>query len=146
METEYGTIVTDGTSGFGTFYSYLDGGNIKVDFTPSVGVALTSNISIVAISDNSTGIGSIRLNVADLRSNYKSIPSSASPSAVGITSYDQETYNTSYNIVTVEDTTNSQYETFEILVLNSSNIQTFVEYGNVQTGGSIGTVGISFCW
>ena len=141
--TEYGTIVTDGTSGFGTFYSYLDGGNIKVDFTPSVGVALTSNISIVAISDNSTGIGSIRLNVADLRSNYKSIPSSASPSAVGITSYDQETYNTSYNIVTVEDTTNSQYETFEILVLNSSNIQTFVEYGNVQTGGSIGTVGIS---
>ena len=142
-ELEYGSIVTNGTSGFGTFYSYIDGGNIKIDFTPSVGVALTSNASIVAISDNSTGIGSIRLSVADLITNYKSIPSSGSPSAVGIASYDQRFYNTSYNIITVEDTTNSQYETFEVLVLNSSNIQTFVEYGNVQSGGSIGTIGIS---
>jgi len=142
-ELEYGSIVTNGTSGFGTFYSYIDGGNIKIDFTPSVGVALTANASIVSISDNSTGIGSIRLSVADLITNYKSIPSSGSPSAVGIASYDQRFYNTSYNIITVEDTTNSQYETFEVLVLNSSNIQTFVEYGNVQSGGSIGTIGIS---
>jgi hypothetical protein len=141
--SNYGDIVTDGSSGFGTFFPYLNGGNLKIDFTPSVGVALTSSASIIATSDNSTGISTVNLSTVDLESNYKSISSSGSPSAVVVSSYDQRFINASYNIVTIEDTTNSEYEFFESIILNSSNIQTYVEYGNVQTSGSLGFIGIT---
>ena len=141
--SSYGDIVTDGSSGFGTFFPYINSGNLKIDFTPNVGVALTSSVSIIATSDSSTGISTVNLSTVDLESNYKAISSSGSPSAVVISSYDQRFANASYNIVTVKDTTNNEYEIFESVILNSSNIQTHVEYGNVQTSGSLGSIGIT---
>ena len=138
---EYGNISTNIT-GFGTFNAYVDGSNIDVDLIPSVGVGLTVNASIIATSDNAGVAGTTHLNSAKLESKFTSISASGSPTANTIASYSGIT-EAGYHIVTVEDTTNNEYESFEVITLQSvSTPSEFVEYANVDSGGSLGQVGI----
>ena len=143
---EYGEMQTKSGSyssiGFGTFGSRLSGGNIVLEYTPNVGTAVTTNTSIVAISDSATGISSLTLQESRLNSGYKSIASSGSPSANTILQF-EEPYSTGYYIVSVKDTTNSQYEMFEVCVIASGSNEGFVEFANIYTGGSIGQIGVS---
>ena len=147
--SEYGKVQnTDGqiSVGFGTFVGYIDGTDVKLDFDrdPSVTSNLSANSSTIAISNTaSTGIGTISLTTSQLSSYYTSITSSGSPVANTIASY-SEPDETSYFFVSVEDTTNNEYEAFEVVVLSSSVGETFVEYGNLFTGSAgIGTIGVS---
>jgi hypothetical protein len=138
---EYGNISTNIT-GFGTFNAYVDGSNIDVDFIPSVGVGLTVNTSIIATSDNTGVAGTVYLNSAKLDSRFTSIPSDLNPGANSIASY-SGAVEAGYHIVTVEDTTNNEYESFEVVTLQSVTTPSeFVEYANVRSGGSLGQVGI----
>jgi hypothetical protein len=138
---EYGNISTNIT-GFGTFNAYVDGSNIDVDLIPSVGVGLTVNTSIIATSDNTGVAGTTYLNSAKLDSKFTSITASGSPTANTIASYSGIT-EAGYHIVTVEDTTNNEYESFEVITLQSvTTPSVFVEYANVRSGGSLGQVGI----
>ena len=138
---EYGNISTNIT-GFGTFNAYVDGSNIDVDLIPSVGVGLTVNASIIATSDNAGVAGTTHLNSAKLDSKFTSISASGSPVANTIASY-SGIIEAGYHIVTVEDTTNNEYESFEVITLQSvSTPSEFVEYANVESGGSLGQVGI----
>jgi hypothetical protein len=138
---EYGNISTNIT-GFGTFNAYVDGSNIDVDFIPSVGVGLTVNTSIIATSDNTGVAGTVYLNSAKLDSRFTSIPSDLNPGANTIASY-SGAVEAGYHIVTVEDTTNNEYESFEVVTLQSVTTPSeFVEYANVRSGGSLGQVGI----
>jgi len=138
---EYGNISTNIT-GFGTFNAYVDGSNIDVDLIPSVGVGLTVNTSIIATSDNTGVAGTTYLNSAKLDSKFTSIAASGSPTANTIASYSGIT-EAGYHIVTVEDTTNNEYESFEVITLQSVTTPSeFVEYANVKSGGSLGQVGI----
>ena len=143
---EYGQIQTKSgqysSTGFGTFGARLSGGNILLDYTPNVGSAVTTNTSIVALSDTGTGISSITLSESRLNSNYKSISASGSPSATTILQF-EEPYSTGYYIVSVKDTTNNQYEMFECAVIASESNEGFVEFANIYTGGSIGQVGVT---
>ena len=143
---EYGEMQTKpgsySSTGFGTFGSKLSGGNIILEYTPNVGTAVTTNTSIVAISDSATGISSLTFQESRLNSGFKNIASSGSPSANTILQF-EEPYSTGYYIVSVKDTTNSQYEMFEVCVIASESNEGFVEFANVRTGNSIGQIGFT---
>jgi hypothetical protein len=142
---EYGSInESSGTygSGIGTFGARISGSNLIVEFHPSVSTAITCNSAVVAISDNGTSTGYIDLDVSKVGTSYTSISASASPTANVISSY-VSPYETTYGVVVVENTTDSEYEMFEIGVLSSSTNEVYVEYANTLTGSGIGTVGIS---
>jgi len=147
--TEFGDLsvsLTPDFTGFGTFHSYIDGSQIKVDFIPSVGVALTANSNVVSIANSeATGIGSVRLDVCDVTSHYASIAASGSPTAVNVASY-HDPILSSYNLVSVEDLTNNEYEMFEAILLTGitdENEAVFVEFANMSSGAGLGTVGFS---
>jgi hypothetical protein len=56
---EYGQLTTHSlnsysSSGLGTYYPYLSGSELKVDFTPNVGIAVTVNVNAVQVAFAST--------------------------------------------------------------------------------------------
>ena len=118
---EYGKLTTNGLnlfslSGFGTYYPYISGSNIKIDFIPNVGVAVTANCIQVAISDDSiSGLGTHDMKHARIEGRTTSIISSASPGVHTVGSYPYN-YDAAYFIVQVSDTTNNEYLMTEILV------------------------------
>ena len=140
MATKSGSYSS--TAGFGTFGARLSGGNVLLDYTPNVGTAVTTNTSIIALSDTATGISSITFRESRLNSNYKSISASGSPSANTILQF-EEPYASGYYVVSVKDTTNNQYEMFEVAVIASESNEHFVEFANIITGGSIGQIGVT---
>ena len=143
---EYGDMQSDlddvDTIGLGTFFPYISGSDVKIDFIPGVTGPMQAEASLTLISDTGTTEGNMTLNVTDVKSQYRSIASSGSPSAVGITTY-LTPYSSSYNVVVVTDTTNNQYEMFEAVMCNSGSNENIVDYGNVETLAKLGTVGMS---
>ena len=76
---EYGdmqnTIDNYGSStGLGTYHSYIDGGLVKIDFTPSVGT-MESQTSMTLISDSGTTTGLFNFDVSQINSTHTSISS-----------------------------------------------------------------------
>lgn len=143
---EYGDMQTkpgsQSSTGFGTFGSRIDSGNFILEYTPNVGTAVTTNCSVVSLSNSATGISSVTLQEGRLTSGYKSITSSGSPSANTVVQF-EDPYSTGYYVVSVKDTTNNQYELFEVCVIASGSNEGFVEFGNINTGVSIGQVGFT---
>ena len=142
---EYGSLSTleeDYAAGVGTFGARISGGDILVEFHPTVGVAMTCNSAVIAISDNGTSTGTFDLDVSRVGTSYSSIPASGSPTTNVISSYTTP-YETAYCVVVVENTTDSEYEMFEFAVINSTVNEEYVEYANTSTGAGIGTIGIS---
>ena len=138
---EYGDLATNVT-GFGTFNVYVDGSNVDVDFAPTTGVGVTATVSIIETSATGTGPGTTYLDHSKLDTQYTSISASGSPGITTIATYSGAS-EASYHVVTVTDTTNNEYESFEVITLSSVNSPSeFVEYANVQSGGSLGQVGI----
>ena len=130
-------------TGFGTYSAYIDGSDIKVDIIPTVGTAITANVSVVSIADqNATGVSTTNMVVTNLSSYSKSIASSGSPVANVIASY-SEPFTSEYFIVSVEDTTNNEYELFEVNVLDNIYNESYVEFAKITTNVGLGTVGVS---
>ena len=141
---EYGNLnesEEDHASGIGTFGARITGGNLIVEFHPSVGTALTANSAVIAISSGATP-GSTDLDVARVGSSYSSISASGSPVANPVASYTTP-YESGYFVVVVDNTTDNEYEMFEFAAISSSSNQAFVEYANLATGSGIGTIGIT---
>ena len=138
---EYGDVQSIipnfGSIGLGTYYGYIDGSNVKVDFIPGVTGPMEAQTSKTLISDSNVSAGSTDLNIAKIKSTYTSISASGSPSANVISTY-TDPFAASYNVVVVKDTTNNNYEMFEFAMCDSSTNQTFVEYGNISNGGGGG--------
>jgi hypothetical protein len=131
------------SSGFGTYNAYISGGLVKVDIIPTVGTAVTANVSIVSIADNSaSGVSTSNLVVTNLSSYSKSIVSSGSPVENIVASYTSP-FNSEYFIVSVEDTTNNEYEMFEVNVLDNDGVNRIVKYGDIRTYVGLGTVGVT---
>ena len=89
---DYGQLTTDpsmySVTGFGTYYSYIDGSNIKLDFVPAVGVACTINSMQVSIANTETsGVGTVTMDRVILETKTTSISASGSPSATAVGSY-----------------------------------------------------------
>ena len=136
--------------GIGTYSAEISGINLNLKFHPNTGIAATSYSQIVCTTAGSASFpGITTMNTARVGSGYVSIPSSGSPTAHVVTQYDtasvSERYSASYQVITVEDAANGDYEMFEIGVLNSLTIPTqgITPYGVVETNSSLGTIGIS---
>jgi hypothetical protein len=142
--SEYGQLSTDGISGFGTFGSYISGGDLIVDITPSVGYAQTviANSLVVSISDEtSSGVGTTTINKNIIQSASVSIAATTSPIQNIIFSY-PDSYSNSYFLITVADTTNNEYQLSELVVLNNAtnNEVYYTEFGVVETESSLGVI------
>jgi hypothetical protein len=153
---EYGQLNTATLSptystGLGTYSAYLSGSNLNIDFIPNSPLSIEYNVNTIqiSISDNSfVGIGSTVLESNKLSSNYVSIASSTSPNANIVATYDNQKYSCAYYIVSVEDSTNNNYQVSEVLVVdNKNNSPSFAstdafisEFGIIQTNTSLGTI------
>ena len=107
--------------------------NVEVDFTN------------LQIGNNTvgTGIGTFSMNVSEIEAQYKSFTSSGSPTEGAIATF-EDPDEACYFLVSIEDTTNSDYELVEIVVLDSfSSGQFFVEYNNLRSASGLGTFGVS---
>ena len=146
--SEYGKMQThEGlSSGFGTFYGYVDGSVMKIDFTPNANI--TENLEVdstnIQIANNTVGngIGTFSMNVTELEAQYQSFASSASPTESAIATFEAPD-EACYFLVSIEDTTNNDCELVEVVVLDSLNGQFFVEYNNLQSNSGLGTFGVS---
>ena len=150
---EYGDLSTNlgsTVSGFGTYSVDMSSGTINVDFTPNTGIALTANTVRVSMSSTeSVGVGTTIIgkgteNIALLESFHTSIASTSSPGIHTIATYTcggENDYQAAYYIVSIEDTTNDQYQLSEIIVLNDNSESYITEYGTLTTGSGIGTIG-----
>ena len=137
------TITQDiySNSGLGTYYSYLSGSQLKIDFIPNIGIAATINTIQVAIGNTlSSGIGTFDMKHARLQATSTSISSSTSPVATVIAEYPEE-YNCLYGILQVSDTTNNRHQLSEIVVLDDGTETYIAEYAHVETFAGLGTVG-----
>ena len=153
---EYGQLSTNtlspvSSTGLGTYNAYLSGSKLNINFTPNSPLSTEYNVNTIQISisnNSSVGIGSTSLESNELSSNYVSIASSTSPNSNIITTYDNQKYSCAYYLVSVEDTTNSNYQVSEVLVVdNKNNSPSFAttdayisEFGIIQTNTSLGTI------
>ena len=142
---EYGQLTTDtllptGSSGLGTYSAYLSGSNLNIDFTPNVGLGVTYNVNTLRISisnTSSTGVSTSTLNTTILDSRITSIASSTSPVANVVSEYSND-YSCAYYVVSIEDTTNGQYQVSEVVVADDGTTPSITEFGIVQTGSNLG--------
>ena len=153
---EYGQLSTNtlspvSSSGLGTYNVYLSGSNLNIDFTPNSPLPTQYNFNTIQISisnNSSVGVGSTLLESSKLSSNYISIASSTSPNANIITTYDNQSYSCAYCLVSIEDTTNNNYQISEVLVVDDKNnspsfasTDAYIsEFGIIQTNTSLGTI------
>ena len=128
------------STGLGTYYPYFSGSDIKIDYTPVVGIVTARlNTVVVAISSEGySGIGSFDMTYGQLTAKSTTIAASGSPSAVGVASYFNQ-YDATYCLAQVSDTTNNRYQISEILMIDDNNEIYLTEYGNVETFNSLGS-------
>ena len=142
---EYGqltnTTTVFSTGGLGTYYPYISGSNLNVDFIPNVGVAVSVNTVVIAMGDTTTsGIGSFSLNLSELGTNYTSIASTSSPSPIIISGYTAD-YSAGYFIVQISDLDNGYSEITEVLAIHDDNDVQFTQFASLETGDSLGNIG-----
>ena len=143
---DYGQLTTSslnvyGDSGLGTFRPYFAGSQLKVDFIPHTGIAVTANTIYVAITDSSsTGIGTFDMKHARLEARSTSIASTSTPSPVVIADY-PDNYDGAYMIVQVSDLTNNTHQLSEITVVDDEEEVYVSEFANLETNSGIGTIG-----
>jgi len=143
---DYGQLTTISqdiysNSGLGTYYAYLSGSQLKIDFTPNVGIAATINTIQVAIGNTlSSGIGTFDMKHARLQATSTSIASSTSPVATVIAEYPGE-YDCLYGILQVSDKTNNRHQLSEIIILDDETETYIAEYAHIETFAGLGTVG-----
>jgi hypothetical protein len=143
---EYGqlntnTLLPTSSAGLGTYNAYLSGSNLNIDLIPNVGLGVTYNVNTIRISianTSSTGVSTSTLNTAILDSRITSIASSTSPVANIISEYSSD-YSCAYYVISIEDTTNNQYQISEVIVADDGAIPSLTEFGVVQTGSNLGS-------
>ena len=140
--------------GYGTFWPYLDSGNVIVEFIPNAGIGTTAVINTIQIGLAQTatsGINTYNMNHVKLEARSTNIPSSSSPGINTITGYrfieNSEEFHATKLWVNVSDKTNNEHEFLELMVVETINAvgvasdSYVVEYGNVRTSAGLGTFG-----
>ena len=150
--SEFGQLVSDGSNyssvGLGTYYPYVSGSNINIDFIPSTNEDLKVNTIQIGIKTESvSGISTVNLKNVRLESRSTSIGSSISPIENVIGEYPNQ-FDGAYFVVQVSDITNKNYKVSNVVVLDDYdeilelNQSYFVEFGDIDTSLSgIGTLG-----
>jgi hypothetical protein len=129
------------SSGLGTYYPYFSGSSLKVDFIPSVGIAVTVNTMQVSIADTSlSGVGTVSFKNGRINSSSVSIAASSSPTSSIVTSYPDE-YDSAYLLLQVSDITNNNHQLSEIIIIDNNSITSHAEFARLETSSGLGTVG-----
>jgi hypothetical protein len=143
---EYGQLTNHSlnsysSSGLGTYYAYISGSELKIDFTPNPGIAATVSTIQVAITDStSTGIGTFDMRYCRFEARSTSIGSSTSPISTVISEY-PDNYDGGYFIVQVSDITNNRHQLSEMVVVDDENTTYSTEFANLETYAGLGTFG-----
>jgi len=143
---EYGQLTTDtlqpdGIPGLGTYSAYISGSTLNIDFTPNVGLSTDYNVNTIQVSianTNSVGVGTSTILDTQLSSNFVSIASSTSPTATVVSQFNLDDYTSAYYIVSIEDTTNNQYQTEEIIGISEGSNAYITEFGTLTTNSYLG--------
>jgi hypothetical protein len=142
---EYGMLNTNSlnsysTSGISTFNFNIVGGDLNVEINPISGYGSNINVNAFVVSianTTSTGISTEQYSNGYINSRFKQISSSVTPSANVISSFDSAS-NGAYYIVSIEDLTNNEYQTCEIIIVRNDATSGISEFGVVQTNNSLG--------
>lgn len=127
-------------SGLGTYYAYLSGSNLNLDFVSNPGIAATiSNLQVSIANTSVTGVGTFDMKYARFESRSTSIASNPSPVSSIIAEYPKD-YDAGYFIVQVTDTTNNRYQMSELAVVDDEDQVYFTEFGNIYTNSDLGTI------
>jgi hypothetical protein len=149
---EYGKIINSSSgyvgSGLGTYYSYISGSNVNVDFIPDNNINASVNTIQVSFAGTSvSGVGSLPLRNAELLTDTVLISSSPTPSETVILSYSEE-FDGAYCIVQAYDMTNNQNQLSEVIITDDGSVSDgyvgysyHSEFGNIETLSGIGTIG-----
>ena len=143
---EYGQLTNHSknsfsNSGLGTYYAYILGSQLNVDFIPNVGVAATINtINVLFSGLGVTGIGTYQMKHALIEGRSVSIASSSSPIPVEVCQYN-DFYHVSYLIVQVSNNESNSHQISEIAIVSDDNNVYITEYGNLSTLSGLGTIG-----
>tara|TARA_R100000027_G_scaffold25951_1_gene18831 strand:+ start:9 stop:5162 length:5154 start_codon:yes stop_codon:yes gene_type:complete len=143
--TEFGRLVSNENStsftgpGFGTYYPYIDSNTLKVDFIPSVGVALTSNTLKIGFgTDGISGISTDEMKHALLEGRSTSIASSGTPGITTVGDYDA-VFDSAYFMVSITDKTNNTYEMRELILMDTDSNENGTGDVEVQDFGIVET-------
>jgi hypothetical protein len=145
---EYGQLTNHSlnsysSTGLGTYYPYLSGGQLKVDFTPNAQVTTTVNVNAIQVAFASTttvGVGTYDMKHARLEGRSTSIASTSTPTPIGISSY-PDVYDSAYFIVQVSDNTNNIHQLSEVALIDDDTDVYVTEYGIINTLSGLGTIG-----
>ena len=156
--SEYGRLTTNPergpAQGLGTYYPHIENSLLKVDFIPTAtGIGTTGAINTFHVGFTTGSISTGTTTYEDLsnllnKATTTSISASGTPGFTTVATY-EEGYDASYNIIQVTDTTNSNNQLCELIVIDnyidSTSIEPFdafvTEYGNVVTSSGLGTFG-----
>jgi hypothetical protein len=95
----------------------------------------------LSLGNTSTaGIGTQIISGSSLNSSSISIPSSISPVPEIIATYSNLNYNSSYLIISIEDTTNLEYQVSELLTLTNPIDCYTTEFGIIRTNSTLGII------
>jgi hypothetical protein len=148
---EYGQLTNHSfdeysSPGLGTFYPYISGSRLKVDFISNLGLSTTGfgatvNTIQVAIANTTfSGIGTFDLRFGQIHTNVTSIAASPTPVETFIDQYD-DIYDGGYYLIQVSDLSTGENQLSELIVVDDDSTSYDSEFGNVETGGSLGIVG-----
>ena len=153
---DYGQLTTNPSPspevGYGTYFPYLDGSLLKVDFTPNTGIGTTAAVNTITVGlssvfNGTSGVGTVFLHHAKLETTATTIASSGSPTANVIADY-VDTYDGAYCIIQVRDLTNDEYQLSEFAIIDDydssdgSGETYYVEWADIGTDPiGLGTIG-----
>ena len=143
---EYGQLTNESldshsSASIGTFYPYISGSVLKVDFIPNTGIGVTINTIQVAIGNTLTSTtASVDLQYSRILSNFTSISSSPTPSAVSISSF-TDPYSGGYYVVQASDLNSGNVQLSEVMLLATDSDSYITEFANLETSSGLGTIG-----
>jgi hypothetical protein len=128
--------------GLGTYYPYISGSQLFVDFIPNVGVAATINtIKVLFGSDAVTGIGTYEMKHARLEGRSTNIAASSTPTPV-VVCETPDICDVAYAVVQVSDLTNNIHQISEVAIVDDETNAFIAEYAVLSTLSGIGTIGV----
>jgi hypothetical protein len=138
---EYGrlNINSNSLTGIGTYYTYKEGNNIKIDFSPfDTSQNYTCNaVSVSLAKTEYSASGQKQLKFANLSSNKVSFASTDSPVITKIIEHTLE-YQSAYYLIQVNDLTNNRIDFSELFTANNLTQSLGVQYGRIVSDINLG--------
>lgn len=146
FSSEYGrlNINSDSLTGIGTYYTYKEGNNIKIDFSPfDTSQNYTCNIISVSLAKTEySAVGQKQLKFANLSSNKVAFAATDTPVTTPIIEHTLD-YQSAYYLIQVNDLTNNTIDFSEFFTTNNLTQSLGVQYGRIVSDENLGEFDIN---